>query len=116
MSPEYTFGTQVSYDWELGNGSILTPYAQVYLSDAYWGFDVNMPGNRQSSYSKWDFRLIWTSPQAAWTVNAFVLNATNEEVFNRALIFNPGGSTTLASIQTNWQNPRTWGVSVQWNF
>jgi outer membrane receptor protein involved in Fe transport len=116
ISPEITFGTQVSYDFQLGNGSVLTPYVQAYYSDDYYGFDVNMPGNRQSSFTKWDFRLIWSSPQAKWNINAFVLNASNEKVFDRALIFNPSSRPELASIQTNWQNPRTWGVSVKWFF
>ena len=116
MSPEVTFGTQISYDFQLGNGSVLTPYMQAYYSDSYYGFDVNMPGNKQGSFTKWDFRLIWASPNSAWNINAFVLNATNEEVFNRALIFNPSSRPELASIQTNWDNPRTWGVSVKWFF
>lgn len=116
ISPEFTFGTQISYDFQLGNGSVLTPYVQAYYSDDYYGFDVNMPGNRQDAYTKWDFRLIWNSPTGAWNVNAFVLNATDEEVFDRALIFNPSARPELASIQTNWQNPRTWGVSVRFNW
>lgn len=114
ISPGYTLGAQVSYDFQLGNGSVLTPYVQAYYSDDYYGFDVNMPGNRQDAYTKWDFRLIWNSPESTWNVNAFVLNATDEAVFDRALIFNP--NPTVASIQTNWGNPRTWGVSAQYNF
>lgn len=116
MSPEFTLGAQASYDVQLANGSVLTPYVQAYHSDAYFGFDVNMPGNRQDAFTKWDLRLIWTSPAGAWTANAFVLNATDEAVFDRALIFNPSSRPELASIQTNWGNPRTWGVSVKWNF
>ncbi|MEE4292875.1 MAG: TonB-dependent receptor [Xanthomonadales bacterium] len=115
MSPSYTFGTQVSYDFQLGDYGVLTPYAQAYFSDSYYGFDVNMPGNRQDSYTKLDLRLIWSSPTGAWNVTGYVLNATNEEVFDRALIFNPGG-TDIASIQTNWSNPRTWGIQARWTF
>jgi iron complex outermembrane receptor protein len=114
ISPEFTLGAQVSYDFQLGNGSVLTPYVQAYYSDDYYGFDVNMPGNRQDAFTKWDLRLIWSSPDTTWNVNAFVLNVTDEEVFDRALIFNP--NSTVASIQTNWQNPRTWGVAVRYNF
>ncbi len=116
MSPDFTLGSQVSYNWELGNNSVITPYVQVYYSDAYYGFDLNMPGNRQGSYARWDLRLMWDSPSGAFHLNAFVLNATNEEVFTRALIFNPGPAPLLGSIQTNWNNPRTWGVSMRYNF
>lgn len=116
ISPMFTLGTQVSYDFELSSGGILTPYVQLYYSDDYYGFDVNMPGNRQGAYAKWDLRLIWTSSTGDWSVNGFILNATDQEVFDRALIFNPSQRRELGSIQTNWQNPRTWGVSVKWFF
>jgi len=115
LSPSYTFGTQISYDFQLGDYGVLTPYVQAYFSDSYYGFDVNMPGNRQDSYAKLDMRLIWSSPTGTWNVTGYVLNATNEEVFDRALIFNPGG-TDIASIQTNWGNPRTWGIQARWTF
>jgi outer membrane receptor protein involved in Fe transport len=116
MSPEITLGAQVSYDFQLGNGSVLTPYVQAYYSDDYYGYDVNLPGNRQDAFTKWDVRLIWNSPTGAWSANAFVLNVTEEETFDRALIFQPIANTHLASIQTNWANPRTWGVQVKYNF
>lgn len=116
MSPKFTLGSQVSYDLELENNSVLTPYIQVYYSDAYYGFDLNMPGNKQDSYARWDFRLMWDSPSGAFHLSAFVLNFTNEEVFTRALIFNPSSDPLLGSIQTHWNNPRTMGVSVRYNF
>ncbi len=114
MSPEFTLGSQVSYNWALDNNSVITPYVQVYYSDSYYGFDLNMPGNKQDSYAKWDLRLMWDSPSGAIHLNAFVLNVTDEEVFTRALIFNP--TPTVGSIQANWNNPRTWGVSMRYNF
>ena len=116
MSPDFTIGTQVSYNWELANNSVITPYVQVYYSDDYYGFDLNMPGNNQGSYARWDLRLMWDSPSGDWHVNAFMLNAGNEEVFTRALIFNSGSRPEAGSIQTNWNNPRTWGVAVRYSF
>jgi outer membrane receptor protein involved in Fe transport len=116
MSPKFTLGSQVSYNWALDNDSVITPYVQVYYTDDYYGFDLNMPGNNQDSYARWDLRLMWDSPSGAIHLNAFVLNATDEEVFNRALIFNPSSNPLLGSIQTNWNNPRTWGVAMRYNF
>jgi hypothetical protein len=115
MSPDFTLGSQVSYNWELGNNSVITPYVQVYYSDAYYGGDLNMPANKQGSYANWNLRLMWDSPTGAFHVNAFMLNASNEEVFTRGLIFNPGGSE-FGTVQVNWNNPRTWGVSLRYNF
>jgi outer membrane receptor protein involved in Fe transport len=116
ISPDFTLGTQISYDWELANDSVLTPYVQLYYSDSYYGFDLNMPGNKQDAYARWDFRLMWDSPSGAFHVNAFILNATEEEVFTRALIFNPSSDPLLGSIQTHWNNPRIWGVSLRYDF
>jgi iron complex outermembrane receptor protein len=116
MSPDFTLGTQVSYNWELSNSSVITPFVQLYYSDDYYGFDLNMPGNKQGSYARWDLRLMWDSPSGDWHVNAFMLNAGNEEVFTRALIFNSSSRPEAGSIQTNWNNPRTWGVAVRYTF
>jgi outer membrane receptor protein involved in Fe transport len=116
MSPKFTFGTQVSYNWMLENNGVITPYVQLYYSSSYYGFDLNMPGNKQDSFARWDVKLAWDSPSGAISLDAFVLNLTDEEVFNRALIFNPSSAPLLGSIQTNWYNPRTWGVSLRYNF
>lgn len=116
LSPEFTAGIQVSYDFELENGSILTPYVQTYYSDGHYGFDVNMPGNEQSSFTKTDIRLIWVSPNGNLEIQGYVRNLEDEAVLNRGLIFNPGGRGELASIQANWGDPRTYGVMFKTRF
>ena len=66
--------------------------------------------------TKSDARLIWMNANASLELQAYVLNIENEAVLNRVVIFNPGGTTDLASLQANWNVPRTWGVSATWNF
>ena len=116
MSPELTVGAQISYDFKLANGAVLTPYAQTYYSSSYYSFDINVPGAEQDAYLRSDLRLSWVSPTGAWEANAFVLNVEDEAVLTRSVIFNPSERPELASIQSNWGNPRTWGLSMRYNF
>jgi iron complex outermembrane receptor protein len=90
----------------------LTPYVQSYYSAKYYGFDVNVDGNKQDSYTKTDLRLIWNSSNGKLEVQVFVLNVENDAQMTRGLIFNPSPDPELATIQASWSNPRTWGVSL----
>ena len=116
LSPEFSTGLQVSYDVVLGNGSVLTPFLQTTYTGKYYAHDVNVPGVDQGAHTKSDLRLIWTSANSRIQAQAFVLNVEDEAVLNRVVVFNPGGTVDLASLQAHWNNPRTWGVSVTYNF
>ena len=112
LSPEFSMGLQVGYDIPLAGGSVLTPYLQTTYTGKYYAADVNVDGTDQDAHTKSDLRLIWTSADSRIQVQAFVLNVEDEEVLNRVVVFNPGGTTDLASLQANWNNPRTWGISA----
>jgi len=116
LSPDLTMGLQIGYDIQLAGGSVLTPFLQTSYSSKYSGFDLNVDGNYQDAYSKSDVRLMWSSASGKTNVQAFVLNVEDEAVLNRVIVFNPGGTTDLASLQAHWGNPRTWGVSASFNF
>ena len=116
LSPEFSAGVQIGYDIVLGNGSVLTPFLQTTFTGKYYAHDVNVPGVDQDSHTKSDLRLIWTSANSRIQAQAFVLNVEDEAVLNRVVVFNPGGTVDLASLQAHWNNPRTWGVSVTYSF
>lgn len=116
LSPEFSAGVQIGYDFVLGNGSVLTPFLQTTFTGKYYAHDVNVPGVDQDSHTKSDLRLIWTSANSRIQAQAFVLNLEDEAVLNRVVVFNPGGTQDLASLQAHWNNPRTWGVSVTYSF
>jgi len=116
LSPEFSTGLQVSHDILLGNGSVLTPFLQTTYTGKYYAHDVNVPGVDQGAHTKSDLRLIWTSANSRIQAQAFVLNVEDEAVLNRVVVFNPGGTVDLASLQAHWNNPRTWGVSVTYSF
>lgn len=113
LSPEWTWTVQASYDIHLGGGTLM-PLVQLAYSDEYNTFDIELDQAKQDSYFMLDARLVWTSASGNIEVQGFVLNIGDEEVITRTAIFNP--TATLASIQANWNNPRTWGFSVGYTY
>lgn len=116
LSPEWSASVQVSYDFVLTGGSMVTPIVQIAYSDEYYSFDVNVDGALQDSHAIVDGRLVWLSSDQSIEVQAYVLNVGDEEVLTRSVIFNPGAAPNVGSIQSSWNNPRTWGVSATYNF
>ncbi|MBN8431324.1 TonB-dependent receptor [Microbulbifer salipaludis] len=116
LSPDMTLGLQVSYDFLLNDGSRIRPYLQTYYSADYYAYDINVEGAKQDAYTKTDLRLIWESPSASTEVQAFVMNLEDEAVLNRVVVFNPSADPSIASLQANFGNPRTWGMNVSYHF
>ena len=78
LSPKFTASVQTGYVMRLGDGSLLTPIAQVSYSDKYWSFDYNVPGSEQKAYAKTDLRLRWKNEKKGITVEGYVENVTNQ--------------------------------------
>jgi iron complex outermembrane receptor protein len=117
LSPETTFGFQTSYDINLSGGSVLTPSISVTAVDDYYAFDTNIPEAKQSGYTNVDARLTWYLEDAGIAIDAFVMNATDEQVLTRVVVHSQIVSGLPAnSVQANWNNPRTYGVSFRYNF
>ncbi|MEH6587949.1 MAG: TonB-dependent receptor [Halioglobus sp.] len=116
LSPEWTASVQISYDFLISGGSVLTPMLQMQYSDEYFSFDVNTEESMQDSYVIADARVSWTSSSQTVEVQGYVLNISDEEVLTRSVIFNPGDAPDIASIQSSWNNPRVWGLSASYNF
>ncbi len=123
LSPDFTASLQLSYDIDLPNGGVLRPYYQTAYSSKYWGHDINWPGSEQEAHTMSDLRMTYISPNDKWELQGFVQNIENNAVITRVVIFDTGNnvdiggqSFPLASMQTDWNNPRTWGVSASYNF
>ena len=123
LSPAVSATLQLSYDFRLANGSTIRPYLQTAYSSKYWGHDINWPGSQQDAYTTTDIRVTYVSPSDKWEIQGFVQNIENEAVITRIVIFDTGekvdvGGTLLplASMQTDWNNPRTWGISASYHF
>jgi iron complex outermembrane receptor protein len=114
MSPEFTLGAQIGYDFEFGGGSTLTPFVQFTYTSDYYATDYNLPAAKQDAHTKTDVRLIWRSPESKFEIQGFVLNVEDEAVLMRIATFNP--TATITGLQAHWNNPRTWGVSATYFF
>jgi outer membrane receptor protein involved in Fe transport len=117
LSPEYTVGLSGVYDIHLSGGSVLTPSISLYFVDDYYAFDTNIPEAKQDGYTNVDARLTWSFEDQGIAIDAFVMNATDEEVLVRAVVHSQIVNGLPAnSVQANWNNPRTWGVSFRYSF
>jgi iron complex outermembrane receptor protein len=116
LAPKVTLGLQAGYTFTLEGGSTLKPFLQTSYTSDYYASDINLGGVMQEAHTKTDLRLIWKSANGEFELQAFVLNIENEAVLNRVAVFNPGDRAEIASLQANWNNPRTWGLSASYNF
>lgn len=111
-SPDLTLGVSVAYDIELGNGSRLTPFVQFYYSDGYATDDVPVYSVQfQESYSKTDFRLMWSSADGHWATSAFIENIENEAVLARTQSNGPTGN-----VNSSYLYPRNYGVKFSYRY
>jgi len=116
MAPEYTIGLSANYEITLSNDGALIPHIQVNYSDDYYAFDVNTPETKVDAHAIVDARVTWIINEDV-QVDFFVKNLTDEEVLTRAVIHSQiRDSKPLNSVQANWNDPRTWGVSLKYTF
>jgi len=117
LSPKVTATVQTGYKFNVGENSTLTPVALVQHTGQYWSFDYNVPGSGQSAFNKVDLRLTWRNEKKGVSVEGYVENATNKAVLVRSVIFSPDESNVpTASIQSNYGDPRTFGVKLSMDF
>ncbi len=117
LNPEVSGSLQAGYVFELPNGDYITPMVQTAFSGDYYSFDINEPNSRQSSHTRTDLRLTWYNAERGLEIQAFVLNVEDEAVLTRSVFFGPGqADVATTSIQSNYSDPRTWGVQVSLDF
>lgn len=104
-SPEYSGTLYGSYEFALADGSRITPFAAVTFAAEAFGQPYNTQLERTDAYARVDLSVEW-APNDQFSVRAFVDNATDEVILNRA-VYGGGGA-----LQGSWQPPRTWGVRV----
>ncbi len=110
-APELTLSLSAGYDFDLGDNGRLTPFIQLYYSDDYNTDDIVVYSTQvQDSFTKTDFRLIWTSLDEQWTVSAYIENIEDEEVLART---NVGGNDL---VQGSYQYPQNYGIKMGYSF
>ena len=114
QTPDFTATVVASYDFDLGEMGSLTPQIQYSYSDGYFNDDFNSDVGYQDAYGMLDFRLFWASADGQWRAQAFVENATDEEVITRSVLTKY--TSFDASVWGEFAAPRMYGLSVSYNF
>ncbi len=110
FSPDVTLSVDASYEFNLGDLGTLVPGVLMYYSDDYKTTNIPYFFAFQDSYTTWDLRATWSHAELPVTVQAFVLNATDEIVQIGSDQFSQGRAIA------DFNNPRTWGLRLSYNF
>ena len=116
LTPEWVVGLQASYTFLLSNWGSLTPYLQTTYAGAYYTSDINLAGVQQDGHSRTDVRFIWESPAESFQLQFYYLNAEDEAVLNWTQVYNPATRPGIATLQSNWANPNTYGFIFKYAF
>jgi len=111
-APEFTIALTTQYDWSLGERGSVTARADFYWQDEVYYRVQNIDRHREGAFSTLDLRLMWSSSDEQWVVDAFMKNVTDEDN-QRGLTVSDGLSTGNNSFVTYFP-PRTYGVRVGW--
>lgn len=109
FSPAYTLSVNATYEFELAGGS-LVPGVYMYHSDDYKTTNIEYFFTKQDAYTTWDLRATWTSESSPLSIQAYMLNATDEIVQVGGDQFSQGRAVA------DFNNPRTWGIRLGYNF
>jgi iron complex outermembrane receptor protein len=110
FSPDYTLALDVSYNIEMGSKGRLVPGIYLYHSDDYKTTNIEYFFTRQDAYTTLDLRTSWYAENMPISVQAFILNATDETVQVGGDQFSQGRAVA------DFNNPRTWGIRLAYNF
>ncbi|MGE0623756.1 MAG: TonB-dependent receptor [Pseudomonadales bacterium] len=113
-APEYTVALTAQYDFQLGRNGVLTARTDYYWQDEVYYRPQNIQRHRADDFYNWDARLVWTTADARFTVDAFIRNITDEDAL-RSITISDGLSTGNNTFDSYYP-PRTYGLRVGWNF
>lgn len=109
FSPGYTLSLDASYEFDLAGGRIV-PGVFLYASDGYKTTNIEYFFTKQDSYMTTDLRATWYSDSSPLSIQGYVMNATDEIVQVGGDQFSQGRAVA------DYNNPRTWGVRLAYNF
>ncbi len=112
-APEYTVSTYAQYDYSMGNRGTITARAQYYWQDDVYYRVQNVDRHREGAFFTADARLMWTSADQQWTVDAFVQNLTDEDNV-RNMTVNDGLASGTPTTFDSYYPPRTYGLRLAW--
>jgi iron complex outermembrane receptor protein len=112
-SPKFSYTLGAEYRFSLGDWGSLTPRIQYYWQDETYYRAYNTARDFQEKYHKTDLKLLWRSPEESWTLEAFVENLEDEDVFQNLVI---GGAPVGSPAVGYYSSPRLYGFRVGYRF
>ena len=108
-APRYSSRLAYSHQFDLPNGSALTPTAAVYYQSVSYLREFDLPIDKVNAYTKTSLNMTWTDPTRRWNVDAYANNLENSVVRN-------GGLTAFNLYWSTYDPPRTYGVRVGFKY
>jgi iron complex outermembrane receptor protein len=106
LTPDFTANLGADYIVEMAGGATITPGFNLYYSSQFSTTDVDYAFAEQGAYAKLDLSVTYTSGNGNWSLQAFGRNVTDEEIFNRTVIFGQN------AIVRNYADPATFGLRL----
>jgi iron complex outermembrane receptor protein len=112
-APEWKFTLSGEYEIPLGRFGSLTPRVQYTWQDDTYFRAFNKDFDLQEAYHLTDLRVMWTSPEQRWSVEAFIQNIEDEAPKQNILV----GPRFLGSPPLAWYSPpRFYGIQVGFKY
>ncbi|MFC1777391.1 TonB-dependent receptor domain-containing protein [Pseudomonadota bacterium] len=116
LSPEWSFGMQASYIFNLGKLGTFTPMIQTTYVGEQYANDLNLIGARQKAHSKTDIRLFFDLPGNKIKLQVYLENFQEETNLNNVMIYNPEERPEIATFLANWGDPMTYGILMSYRW
>lgn len=108
-TPDWSAQFGASYEINLGAAGYLTPQFNTQWVGSYL-LSPSAPNIEQDSFTKTDIRIVWVAQDGRLSAQAFVHNLEDEATLGRITTRSNG------EIQGTFSDPRTYGISVGYNF
>lgn len=108
-TPEHKLVLSPSYDFFLAGGASLRLAADYRYESEIWDDNSNDGPERRDPTHFVDARAIWTAPSGDWSVSLWGRNLTEELTRTHQSVF-------LGANFGSYNPPRTYGVTLDWNF
>ncbi len=115
LTPKWVVGLQTSYTFSFKHWGTLTPYLQSTYASDYYASDINLPGVRQGSHTRTDFRLTWQANDN-FQIQIYYLNLEDTATLNWVRVYNPAARPDITTLQANWNNSPTNGIIFNYRF
>lgn len=112
-APQASINVGVGYTWPLPNGMDLAANTNYYWQDQFYTRIFNAPNDKVDSWEVWNATLMLYSADKSWVVGLWAMNLLNDDyVTGQAL----GDQNVGLATNQFMLEPRTYGVSIGYNF